>query len=178
MPYVKHWDLMEQCLYSGSCDIVPELIKPSPAKSQQMRNIRNRDTTPEMAVRRELHSRGLRYRVHMPMSGIAKTRPDIVFTRVKVAVFIDGCFWHCCPDHGTLPKTNPDWWRRKLTKNVTRDRSTEQALRKAGWKVIRIWEHENTIAASDRIETIVRNLCDKTSKHQRGSVEQAPDPCT
>jgi len=155
--------------------IVPELIKPSPAKSQQMRNVRNRDTTPEMAIRRELHRRGLRYRVHMPITGITKTRPDIVFTRVKVAVFIDGCFWHCCPDHGTYPRTNAEWWRRKLNQNVTRDRFTEQTLCKVGWRVIRIWEHENVLAASDRIETIVRDLSDETSQRKPGLAKGAAD---
>ena len=109
-------------------------------------------TAPEMAIRRELHRRGLRYRVNLTLSKIGRIRPDIVFTRVRVAVFVDGCFWHRCPEHGSSPKTNADWWRRKLDNNVERDRTTDTVLAKAGWTVIRIWEHEDAIAAADRIE--------------------------
>lgn len=115
-------------------------------------------TAPEVAIRRALHRRGLRYRVNMPLPGIGKVRPDIVFTRVRVAVFVDGCFWHRCPEHGTSPKTNADWWRQKLDTNVERDRTTDTALVEAGWTVIRIWEHENATNAADRVEALLRSL--------------------
>ena len=134
-----------------------ELIPPSAAKSAAMSRVRNRHTTPELAIRRELHRRGLRYRVDMPIPGVGRTRPDIVFTRVRVAVFVDGCFWHRCPEHESLPKTNAEWWLNKLNGNVQRDRATDEALTDAGWRVIRVWEHEDLVTAADRIETIIRS---------------------
>lgn len=107
---------------------------------------RRRDTAPEMALRRELHRRGLRYRVDLaPIGG--RRRADIVFTRVRVAVFVDGCFWHRCPFHGTSPRSNQDWWNDKLDRNVARDRDTDLRLQRAGWTVVRIWEHEDTVKA-------------------------------
>jgi len=123
-----------------------------------MSRVKNRHTAPEMAIRRELHRRGLRYRVNMALPQIGRTRPDIVFTRARVAVFVDGCFWHRCPEHGTAPKTNPGWWRRKLDTNVERDRTTDTALAEAGWTVIRIWEHEDASTAAARVEATVRDL--------------------
>ena len=133
-------------------------VPPSAAKSAQMSRVRNRHTAPEVAIRRELHRRGLRYRVNMALPQFGRTRPDIVFTRARVAVFVDGCFWHRCPEHGTSPKTNADWWRHKLDTNTRRDRATDTALAEAGWTVIRIWEHEDAGTAADRVEVTVRNL--------------------
>ena len=95
--------------------------------------------------------------MNMALPQLGRTRPDIVFTRARVAVFVDGCFWHRCPEHGTSPKTNTGWWRRKLDTNVERDRATDAALTEASWAVIRIWEHEDPVAAADRVEAIVRN---------------------
>ena len=123
-----------------------------------MSRVRNRHTAPEMAIRRELHRRGLRYRVNMAILRIGRTRPDIVFTRARVAVFVDGCFWHRCPDHGSFPKSNADWWRQKLDVNVRRDLTTNKALADAGWTVIRVWEHEDANTAADRVEATVRSL--------------------
>ncbi len=80
-----------------------------------------------------------------------------MFTRVRVAVFVDGCFWHRCPEHGSFPKTNAEWWRSKLDGNVRRDHATDESLRRAGWQVIRIWEHEDPVTAADRVEAIVRS---------------------
>ena len=122
-----------------------------------MSRVKSRHTAPEMAIRRELHLRGLRYRVNMSLPQVGRTRPDIVFTRVRVAVFVDGCFWHRCPEHGSSPKTNAGWWSRKLDTNVERDRATDTALAEAGWTVIRIWEHEDTSTAADRVEATVRS---------------------
>jgi DNA mismatch endonuclease (patch repair protein) len=114
-----------------------------------MRANRRRDTRPELALRRELHRRGLRFRVDFaPLAGV-RCRADIVFTRSRVAVFVDGCFWHSCPEHGILPKANGEWWREKLEGNVSRDRRNDRALLDAGWHVIRVWEHDSVQAAAD-----------------------------
>jgi DNA mismatch endonuclease (patch repair protein) len=108
-----------------------------------------RSTGPELAIRRELHRRGLRFRVdHALLPG----RPDIVFTRARVVVFVDGCFWHRCPEHGTLPRNNAQWWLAKLDRNVARDRSKDSALAELGWAVIHVWEHESPEVAADRVE--------------------------
>lgn len=120
-----------------------------------MKNQRRRDTKPEAALRSELWRRGLRYRVDVKVVGRRK-RVDIAFTRAKVAVFVDGCFWHRCPQHGTLPKANRAWWTEKLAANEQRDRDTDAELTAAGWLVIRIWEHEDPIEAADRVEAAVR----------------------
>ena len=106
-------------------------------------------TKPEMALRRELHRRGLRYRVNHPA---LPGRPDIAFTRVKIAVFVDGCFWHSCPLHGTVPRNNRDWWQAKLDRNVARDRVKDSALEDLGWTVLHVWEHETAPAAAERVE--------------------------
>ncbi|MFB9392195.1 very short patch repair endonuclease [Streptomyces coeruleoprunus] len=102
----------------------------------------SRDTTPEMAVRRLLHAAGLRYRLHVRVPGMPRRTIDIAFPGTRIAVFLDGCFWHGCPQHATHPKSNADWWRTKLEKNVARDRETTEHLEAAGWTVLRFWEHE------------------------------------
>ena len=117
---------------------------------------RVRDTAPELALRRELHHRGLRYRVDVPLLGAGRGRADILFSRARLVVMVDGCFWHRCPDHGTAPRDNGDWWRQKLDRNVERDRRTDLELASRGWKVVRIWEHESAVAAADRIEGMLR----------------------
>jgi DNA mismatch endonuclease (patch repair protein) len=105
---------------------------------------RRTDTRPEVALRRALHACGLRFRKDFRLDvGRLRTRPDVVFTRAKVAVFVDGCFWHSCPDHATRPKRNDDYWLPKLARNVQRDRAHDAALSAHGWTVIRIWEHES-----------------------------------
>lgn len=94
---------------------------------------------------------GLRYRVQFAVPGNRRRSIDIAFTRVRLAVFVDGCFWHACPDHGTSPRTNSDWWQWKLERNVARDRDTDRLLTAAGWTVLRIWEHEDPRAAATRV---------------------------
>ncbi|WP_048832545.1 very short patch repair endonuclease [Nocardia cyriacigeorgica] len=112
---------------------------------------RRAGTAPELALRRELHRRGLRYFVdRAPIRG-QRRRADVVFPRLRVAVYVDGCFWHSCPQHATYPKNNAEWWAEKLAGNVARDRATDDALAAAGWRVIRIWEHEDPVAAAGRI---------------------------
>lgn len=116
-----------------------------------------RDTAAELAVRRAVWRRGLRYRVDVsPLPG-TRRRADMVFRRLRVAVFIDGCFWHGCPEHATAPKANAGWWAEKLSANVRRDRDTDARLDEAGWLVVRIWEHENPEEAAERIEQVVRS---------------------
>ena len=115
----------------------------------------SRDTLPEMMLRRKLHARGLRYTLHRRPVPYVRRTADIVFSRAQVAVFVDGCFWHGCPEHATAPKTNAEWWATKLARNVERDRETDALLAAAGWSVIRVWEHELPGEAADRIQAIV-----------------------
>lgn len=112
---------------------------------------RTRDAAPELAVRRLLHAAGLRYRVdRAPLPGLRR-RADIVFGPAKVAVYIDGCFWHGCPQHGTRPSANSDFWSAKLAGNRQRDTDTDRRLAEAGWRVVRVWEHEDAAAAAARV---------------------------
>jgi DNA mismatch endonuclease (patch repair protein) len=124
----------------------------SPEVSTRMRRTGRRDTAAELAIRRELHRRGHRYRVDRRPVPHLRTRADIVFTRWRVAVFVDGCFWHGCPEHATQPKANAAWWGQKLAANVARDRRADAALRAEGWQVVRIWEHEPVDEAVRRVE--------------------------
>jgi len=120
-----------------------------------MQGNRKRDTRPELALRSELHRRGLRYRIDTGPLKSLRCRADIVFRRQKVAVFVDGCFWHDCPEHGTSPRTNATYWSAKIARNVERDRLNETTLSAAGWTVIRVWEHEMPEDAADRIVRIL-----------------------
>ncbi len=111
------------------------------------------DTGPELAVRRLLHGSGYRFRVDHPVRpGKGRlVRPDIAFTRAQVAVFVDGCFWHGCPEHCHVPKANNEWWTAKLAMNRARDAAVNDQLAALGWKVLRYWEHEPPDAVADRI---------------------------
>ena len=107
-----------------------------------MRANRRAGTGPELALRSELQRLGLRFRKDLPLKlSTGRVRPDVVFTRAKVAVFIDGCFWHLCPEHGQIPKANRDYWEPKLARNVERDRKNDAALAEDGWRVFRFFEH-------------------------------------
>ncbi|MEU6080624.1 very short patch repair endonuclease [Streptomyces sp. NPDC047108] len=114
-----------------------------------------KDTTPELAVRRLLHASGRRYRLHRKVPGHPRRTIDIAFPGTKIAVFLDGCFWHGCPQHATHPKANADWWRRKLERNIARDHETTESLTSEGWTVLRFWEHEDPLAVADRIANVV-----------------------
>jgi len=107
-------------------------------RSEQMSRIRSRDTRPELQLRQALWAVGLRYRVTSSLPG----RPDVVIHRASLAVFVDGCFWHACPDHYRAPATNPGYWQEKRARNEARDRRVDQELREKGWRVLRVWEHE------------------------------------
>lgn len=128
------------------------------ARRRIMQANRRRDTGPELALRRALFALGHRYRVDYQALPSLRRRADIVFTPAKLAVFVDGCFWHSCPRHGSIPKSNIDYWIPKLARNVQRDRETNRALDEAGWSVIRIWEHEDPGLAATRISKLLGSL--------------------
>lgn len=110
-----------------------------------------RDTKPEKVLRSELHRRGLRYRVQHPVPGRSRRTIDVAFTKAKLAVFVDGCFWHGCSEHGVVPKSSTAWWEEKLEANRQRDRDTDEALAEAGWTVLRFWEHEDPSVAAEKV---------------------------
>ncbi|WP_108249961.1 very short patch repair endonuclease [Planctomonas deserti] len=134
--------------------------RPSRAASEgvrrSMQSNKGRDTKPELAVRRLLHAAGVRYRVnYRPIPRLRRTA-DIVFTRANVAVFIDGCFWHGCPEHYQRPAANRDFWDSKVTQNATRDLETTRRLEAEGWVVLRFWEHESAADVARAILERVR----------------------
>ncbi len=122
-----------------------------------MRAIRRANTKPELALRRALHRRGYRFRkdLRLDLAGGTRVRPDIAFTARRVAVFVDGCFWHACPEHGGKPSVNQAYWGPKLQRNVERDRAADAALAAAGWRVVRVWEH---VPLDDAIAEVVSAL--------------------
>jgi DNA mismatch endonuclease, patch repair protein len=129
---------------------VAEYPHPSSAgRSANMRANRRTDTKPELALRRALHRQGYRFRkdYRLDLADGKRVRPDIAFTARRVAVFVDGCFWHACPEHGSKPAANVWYWEPKLRRNVERDRAADAALTAAGWNVVRVWEHETLDAA-------------------------------
>ncbi|MGE2736091.1 very short patch repair endonuclease [Mycolicibacterium vaccae] len=127
----------------------------SPGVRASMRSNKGRDTKPEVALRSAVHALGLRYRVSTrPVKEIRRTA-DLVFSRAKVAVFLDGCFWHGCPDHHTVAVTNGDFWAAKVEGNRERDRDTDRKLADAGWVTVRVWEHEDPVVAARRIRDVV-----------------------
>ncbi|MDP9280027.1 MAG: very short patch repair endonuclease [Gemmatimonadota bacterium] len=132
-------------------------VRPTPGPaSARMSRQRRRDTAPETMLRSELHRRGLRFRVHARPLPRLRREADVVFVRSRVAVFVDGCFWHGCPEHRTHPQRNAPFWREKIDANSRRDRATDEALVAAGWVAIRVWEHEPIASAADLIEAEVR----------------------
>lgn len=116
-----------------------------------MRAVRRQDTAPELSLRRELHRRGYRYRVQYPVPARPRRRLDVAFPRQRVAVEVRGCYWHGCPEHGTTPAANAEWWSRKFASVRARDADTEHVLTEAGWTVVIVWEHEDNIRAADRV---------------------------
>jgi DNA mismatch endonuclease, patch repair protein len=125
----------------------------SEAVSAAMRGNRKTDSKPERLLGSELHSRGLRYRKNAAVrTSIGMVRSDIAFSRRKVVVFVDGCFWHSCPQHGTQPSVNAGYWQPKLAGNRARDRLVTDALTAEGWLVVRVWEHQSILEAADTVE--------------------------
>jgi DNA mismatch endonuclease (patch repair protein) len=122
-----------------------------------MQRQRRRDTKPEVEIRRLLHAAGFRFRIDTVLEPDLRARGDIVWRGRKLVVFVDGCFWHGCPEHATQPKANADWWREKLAGNVARDRRTDAELIARGWRVLRYWEHERP---ADVVQDLARALTD------------------
>ena len=143
-----------------------------------MRANRRTDTKPELALRHALHRLGYRYRkdYRLDLDGGRRVRPDIAFTARKVAVFVDGCFWHACPEHGSKPRANEWYWGPKLVRNVERDRINDAALILAGWTVVRLWEH---VRLDEAISTVVAALAASTAPNPAAAPDSsaAPDPC-
>lgn len=132
-------------------NVEPSRKAPDKALSLRMSRLARRHTQPELALRRELHARGLRYRVQFRVPANRRRTIDIAFTRAVLAVFVDGCFWHGCPEHGVLPRTNTEWWTWKIARTVARDRETTRLLEESGWSVLRVWEHEAVMQAADKV---------------------------
>lgn len=123
-----------------------------------MQSNRGRDTKPELAIRSAVHRRGLRFRVDAPPVPSMRRTADLVFRPTRVAVFVDGCFWHGCPVHGTRPVANAAWWAAKLDRNAERDAETTKQLEALGWMVLRFWEHDDPEGVADIVEAAVRSL--------------------
>jgi DNA mismatch endonuclease, patch repair protein len=134
---------------------------PSPTRSRNMAAVKRSNTKPEVRLRSALHSGGYRFRKDFPIRVDRRVvRPDIVFTRFRVAVFVDGCFWHMCPLHGEIPATNVAFWTTKLEGNAARDLRQNESLTGAGWSVVRIWEHEPMESAMAQIESVLASRKD------------------
>ncbi len=131
----------------------PQRILTSPEVSARMKANRSRDTGPELRLRKALHQAGYRYRIDfgVPVIGRGPIKVDVAFTRRRVAVFVDGCFWHGCHEHRTIPTSNVEYWKPKLERNAERDREVSALLEAAGWFVIRVWEHEDVESAVKKI---------------------------
>jgi DNA mismatch endonuclease (patch repair protein) len=133
-----------------------------------MQRTKRSGTRPELALRSALHRRGLRFVVDRPVpGGDRRRRVDILLRGVQIAVFVDGCFWHACPEHSHLPKTNTSWWRLKFPSIAGRDRDTDVGLGAAGWLAVRIWEHEDPVEAARTIEQLVRDRAGPRSNRAR-----------
>ncbi|MDN3238682.1 very short patch repair endonuclease [Glycomyces tritici] len=150
--------------------------RPSRAFSEgvrkSMQSNKSRDTKPELALRRAVHALGFRYRVaRRPLPQIRRTA-DMVFTREKIAVFLDGCFWHGCPEHHTKAKTNAEYWAEKVRRNRERDSETDALLAKAGWIALRVWEHEDPLQAAIRVADAIRS-CRSTIADQSPRADDA-----
>ena len=121
-----------------------------------MQGNRSRDTKPELAVRSAVHRRGVRFRVSVRPEPELPRTADLVLRKSRVAVFVDGCYWHGCPEHRTQPATNPEYWADKIARNIERDAETTDYLQQAGWMVLRFWEHEDPESVADRVQESVR----------------------
>lgn len=139
----------------------------SPGVRASMQSNKGRDTKPEVALRSAVHALGLRYRVSArPLKEVRRTA-DLVFSRARVAVFLDGCFWHGCPQHHTVAASNARFWADKVRDNRARDRDTDRRLSEAGWASVRVWEHEDPEAAARRVQDIVGARCAQSISRAR-----------
>ncbi|QIQ04657.1 very short patch repair endonuclease [Streptomyces liangshanensis] len=140
----------------------------SPAVSSRMSRQARRDTKPEVAVRKLLHASGYRYRLNVRVPDMPRRTVDITFSRAKVAVFLDGCFWHGCPEHATQPKSNAEWWREKLDRNMARDLETTEHMTALGWTVLRFWEHEAPEAVAARVAATISRSGPDDARRREG----------
>lgn len=141
---------------------------PSSAVSRRMARTRGKDNPRERELRSALHHQGLRFRIHYAIPG-TKRSIDIAFTRWRLAVFCDGCFWHGCPIHATTPKTNQEWWKDKIATNKARDLDTDSRLASNGWTVLRIWEH---VSVDDAV-SLIRSQLQKINAHALAHAQRA-----
>lgn len=133
-------------------------VASSDSVRSRMSKQRRRDTQAELLVRQILHGRGVRYRVDVRPEPDYRCKADIIWRTLRLVVFIDGCFWHGCPQHATRPRANGEWWAQKLDANILRDRKTDAFLAARGWTVLRFWEHEEPAAVADAICAKLREL--------------------
>lgn len=145
---------------------MPRVQPSSPEASRRMAKVRQKGTGAEIALRRDLYRRGLRYRVDFEVLKKPRRVADIAFPGLRIAIFIDGCFWHGCPEHATWPKQNAEFWRQKIETNRARDTDTNERLRSIGWTVLRFWEHEPPTEAA---EIVVQTVAMGKSKHRASS---------
>ncbi len=139
--------------HGGSLTLTGYPMPSSQAATAVMRGNRRSDTGPELRVRSELHRRGMRFRKQLLIAaGGIRVRADVAFPRPRLAIFLDGCFWHRCPEHGNLPRSNTAYWSAKLDRNVERDLRVLAALSSEGWRVLRIWEHVPLNLAADQVQ--------------------------
>lgn len=148
----------------------------SAANRKTMQANRSRDTRPELAVRSAVHARGLRYRVATRPVRSVRRSADLVFTRARVAVFLDGCFWHGCPDHFHMPATNEAYWGPKIAANAARDQETDRLLASEGWLVLRFWEHTLALEAATQIEASVRERLAALGRRRAAAASPPADP--
>lgn len=149
-------------------------IPPStPQTSRRMAKIRQKGTAAEVALRRELHRSGLRYRVDFTVLRKPRRVADVAFPGLRIAVFVDGCFWHGCPEHATWPKQNAEFWRQKIEANRIRDADTNSRLRDIGWTVLRFWEHESPLAAAEIVARLVNSA--RSARYQSTSGSRQTD---
>ena len=139
---------------------MPDVLTPT-QRSYCMSQIKGKDTKPEVALRKSLWNLGFRHRIKNKLPG----RPDIVYPSIQVAVFVDGCFWHKCPEHYVHPKTRAEFWEKKIAENVERDRKNSALLESRGWLVVRVWEHEIRESLSDCVERLAAIFSDQQAKH-------------
>jgi DNA mismatch endonuclease (patch repair protein) len=154
---------------------VPYPAPTSTAATLVAKGNRKGSSKPELAARSALHRAGLRFRVNHAIPLATRTvRPDATFTRWRIALFVDGCFWHGCPQHGTLPRSNADYWHPKLQRNRERDEATDRALEAAGWRSVRVWEHDPPTTAVERVQREIEGRRGYPRRvEDRGNVEQS-----
>lgn len=140
---------------------MPSIQPSSPEASRRMARVRQKGTSAELALRRQLYGRGIRYRVDFEVLRRPRRVADIAFPGLRIAVFVDGCFWHGCSEHATWPKNNADFWRQKIEANRLRDIDTNERLKNDGWLVLRFWEHELADMAASAVEDAIANKKEK-----------------